>query len=177
MEATPDDAERPSKTERKRQMHALQTLGVQLVELSRDQFARLDLPDELREAVDFAHRVKGHEARRRHMQYLGKLMRRADADAIRAALERVTGESRAAVSLMHQAEGWRDRLLDDDEALTAFIAEHPGAETQWLRSAIRAARRERELQQPPKQARELYRRLHLHLENDWRDRAPQGNEG
>lgn len=177
MDATPDGAERPSKTERKRQMHALQTLGLQLVELSRDQFARLDLPDELREAIDFAHRVKGHEARRRHMQYLGKLMRRVDADAIRAALEHVTGESRAAVSLMHQAEKWRDRLLDDDEALTTFIAEHPDAELQWLRSAIRAARRERELQQSPRHARELYQRLHRHLESEWRARAPQGNEG
>ena len=177
MEATPNDDERPSKTELKRQMHALQTLGEQLVDLSADQLARLDLDDELREAVDFAHRVKGHEARRRHMQYLGKLMRRADADAIRAALARVTGESRAAVSLLHRAETWRDRLLGDDEALTAFIAQHPDAETQWLRSAIRSARRERELQQPPKHARELYRRVHQTLENELRDRAPHSNEG
>ena len=181
MEATPDDAERPSKTELKRQMHALQRLGEELVELSPDQFARLDLPDELRDAVEFAHRVKGHEARRRHMQYLGKLMRHADADAIRGAVARVTGESRAAVSLMHRAETWRDRLLDDDDALTAFIAEHPDAETQWLRSTIRSARREREVQQPPKHARELYRRLyqHLesrHLEHEPRDRA-QADEG
>jgi ribosome-associated protein len=171
-----DSDDRPSKTERKKQMHALQALGEQLVELSHDQCARLDLPDELREAVDFAHRVTGHEARRRHMQYLGKLMRRADGDAIRASLERVTGESRAAVSLMHQAEAWRDQLLDDDEALTVFIAEHPESDTQWLGSAIRASRRERELQQPPKHARELYRRVHQHLANELRDRAPQGNE-
>ena len=182
MEATPDDAERPSKTELKRQMHALQALGEQLVALSHDQLARLDLPDELREAVDFAHRVKGHEARRRHMQYLGKLMRRVDAEAIRAALQRVTGESRAAVSLMHQAEAWRDRLIDDDDALTAFIAENPGAEAQWFRSAIRSARRERELRQPPKHARELYRRAHLllenrHLQSNARERAMQANEG
>jgi len=177
MEATPDDAERPSKTELKRQMHALQTLGAQLVELSHDQFARLDLPDELREAVGFAHQVKGHEAQRRHMQYLGKLMRRVDADAIRAGLARVTGESRAAVSLMHRAEVWRNRLLDDHEALTAFITAYPDAETRWLRSAIRAARRERELQQPPKHARELYRRVHQHVEAEWRERAAQGNEG
>ena len=165
MAVIADSDDRPSKTERKRQMHALQTLGERLVELSHDQFARLDLSDELREAVDFAHRVTSHEARRRHMQYLGKLMRRADADAIRAALERVTGESRAAVSLMHRAEAWRDRLLDDDEALTAFIAEHPDAEAQWLRSAIRASRRERQLQQPPKHTRDLYRRLFSHLES------------
>lgn len=182
MEATPDDSERPSKTELKRQMHALQTLGEQLVELSDEQCARLDLPEELRDAVKFAQRVKGHEARRRHMQYLGKLMRRADADAIRIGVKRVTGESRAAVSLMHQAETWRDRLLDDDHALTAFISEHPDAESQWFRSAIRSARRERTMQRPPKHARELYRRLHLHLESrqlqsESSDNAPRTDEG
>ncbi|MBC8119102.1 MAG: DUF615 domain-containing protein [Burkholderiaceae bacterium] len=162
------ESELPSKSELKRQMHALQTLGEQLVELNRDQFARLDLPDELREAVEFAHRVTGRESRRRHFQYLGKLMRRVDAEAIRTALERVTGESRSAVTLMHRAEAWRDRLLDDDNALTAFVSEYADADVQWLRTAIRAARRERDLQQPPKHARELYRRLHQQLELTFR---------
>lgn len=166
----PDEG--PSKTQRKKQMQALQTLGEQLVELNREQFARLNLPDELREAVEFAHRVTSHEGRRRHMQYLGKLMRRVDADAISAALQRVTGESRAAVSLMHRAETWRDRLLDDDAALTAFVAEHRGADVQALRSAIRAARRERELQQAPRHARDLYRTLHRALEAALRDPPP-----
>ncbi len=152
-------------------MQALQALGEQLVELNRDQFARLDLPEELREAVNFAHRVTAHEARRRHMQYLGKLMRQVDADAIRSALERVSGESRAAVSLMHRAETWRARLLDDDNALTAFIAEYPDADAQWLRSAIRAARRERESGHAPKHAREIYRRLHQALEHDLRNQT------
>lgn len=175
--AIADSDERPSKSELKRQMQGLQKLGEQLVELNRDQFARLDLPEELREAVDFAHRVTGHEARRRHMQYLGKLMRQVDADAIRSALERVTGESRAAVSLLHRAETWRDRLLDDDDALTAFVCEHADADVQWLRSAIRAARRERGLQQAPRHARELYRRLHQHLEGDLRGRTEPGDEG
>ncbi len=175
--AIADSGARPSKTERKREMHALQELGERLVDLNSDQFARLDLPDELREAVDFAHRVTSHEARRRHMQYLGKLMRQVDADAIRLALEKVTGASRAAVSLMHRAEAWRDRLLDDDDALTAFIAEHRNAEVQWLRTAIRAARRERDSQQPPKHVRELYRRLHQTLESELRDSEPLRDEG
>src|SRR5512137_1547826 len=106
-----DGGDRPSKTQRKKEMHALQALGQQLVDLSRDQLARVDLPEELREAIDFAHKVTSHEGRRRHMQYIGKLMRAADADDIRAAIGRATGESRAAVALMHFAERWRDRLL------------------------------------------------------------------
>lgn len=155
--------ERPSKTQRKKDMHALQALGQQLVDLSREQLARIELPDDLREAIDFAHRVTSHEGRRRHMQYIGRLMRQVDADEIRAAIGRATGESRAAVALMHFAERWRDRLLADDAALTDFIAERPGADVQWLRATIRAARREQAAGQPPRHARALYRWLHEEL--------------
>src|SRR5512140_3065242 len=109
-----DGGDRPSKTQRKKEMHALQALGQQLVDLSRDQLAKVELPDELRAAIDFAHRVTSHEGRRRHMQYIGKLMRQVDADEVRAAIGRATGESRAAVALLHLAERWRDRLLTDD---------------------------------------------------------------
>jgi ribosome-associated protein len=154
---------RPSKTQRKKDMHALQALGEELVGLSRDQLAGIDLPDELREAIAFAHRVTSHEGRRRHMQYIGKLMRTVDADDIRAAIGRATGASRVAVALMHLAERWRDRLLADDEALTDFMAERPGADVQWLRATIRAARREHGAGQPPKHARVLYRWLHDEL--------------
>ena len=157
------DDRRPSKTQRKKEMHALQALGQQLVELSADQLARVDLPEALREAVEFAHRVGSHEGRRRHLQYIGKLMRQVDADAIRAAVGRATGESRAAVAQMHLAERWRDRLLADDDALTACIAEHPGADAQWLRATIRAARREQAGGRPPRHARLLYRWLHEQL--------------
>ena len=95
-------------------MHALQSLGQQLVDLSRDQLARVELPDELREAIEFAHRVTSHEGRRRHMQYIGKLMRQVDADGDPRRNRAATGESRASVALMHLAERWRDRLLADD---------------------------------------------------------------
>jgi ribosome-associated protein len=159
-----DPAVAPSKSQRKRDMHALQELGADLVNLTAEQLDRLDLPEELREAVAFAHRVTSHEARRRHMQYLGKLMRQVDADAIRAGIAAVTGESRAAVAQMHLTERWRERLLDDDAALTEFVAEHPAADVQWLRAAIRAVRRERAARRAPRQARELYRWLHEQLQ-------------
>jgi ribosome-associated protein len=156
-------SERPSKTQRKKEVQALQELGEQLVSLSREQLARIDLPDELRDAIEFAHRVTSHEGRRRHLGYIGKLMRRVDADEIRAALGRATGESRAAVALMHRTERWRDRLLADDEALTLFLSEHPDADAQWLRATIRSARREQQQGAAPRHARILYRWLHEHL--------------
>jgi ribosome-associated protein len=163
LDAEDERPSEPSKSQRKRDMHALQALGVELAKLRRDQLQHIELPQELLEAIEFAHRVTSHEARRRHMQYLGKLMRQVDADAVRAAMDRVTGDSRAAVARMHLAERWRDRLIADDAALTEYVAEHPSADVQWLRSAIRAARREAATQHAPRHARELYRWLHEHL--------------
>jgi ribosome-associated protein len=86
---TADAALTPSKSQRKRDAHALQALGVQLVALSTAQLARLDLPEPLHEAVLAAQRMRAHGARTRHLQYIGKLMRQIEPTAlsrIRAAL-------------------------------------------------------------------------------------------
>jgi len=157
---TPLPDQRPSKTQRKRAMSELQSLGAELAALAPEQRARIELPDALRDAIDHLGRIASFEARRRQMQYIGRLMRAVDAEAIRAALGRVTGQSKEAVALMHRCERWRDRLLDDDAALTEFLGEHPHADAQQLRSAIRAARRERDAGEPPRHARALYRGLH-----------------
>lgn len=153
-------SERPSKTQRKKEMAALQDLGVALVKLNADQLARIDLPDDLRAAIAEARRITDHEGRRRQLQYVGRLMRGVDPEPVRQALAATTGSSRAAVELMHRCERWRDRLLADDAALTELIGAHPGIDAQPLRATIRAARREMTSGAAPKHARELYRWLH-----------------
>jgi ribosome-associated protein len=153
-------AERPSKSQRKREMTALQDLGESLLRLTPAALARIDLPEALREAIGEAARLGSHEARRRHLQYIGKLMRQVDPEPLRAAIENATGESRQAVALMHRCERLRDALLADDAALDGVLAELPGADVQQLRATIRAARREHKEGRPPKQVRLLYRWLH-----------------
>lgn len=161
--SSPISDEPPSKSERKRQMHALQKLGESLVALDESRLKRLTLPDDLRTAILDAKKITAHEGRRRQLQYVGKLMRHVDATDIEKQLADVTGDSRAAVALMHRCEKLRDALLADDDALTAFIAEHPQADIQHLRATIRSARREHAAGAPPKHARELYRWLHQTL--------------
>jgi ribosome-associated protein len=153
--------DRPSKSQLKRDMIALQKLGVQLVELGPDQLKRIDLPEDLRAAVVEARRITAHEGRRRQLQYIGKLMRTVDPEPIRASIEDLDGVSRRTVELMHRCERWRDRLIDDDAALTEWLAAYPQSDidVQPLRALIRAARRERTNNAPPKHARELYRWL------------------
>ena len=83
---TPDPGERPSKTRLKRQMHELQRLGERLAALTPAQLARVELPEALREQIELARRITAREGLRRQLQYVGRLMRTADADAIRASL-------------------------------------------------------------------------------------------
>lgn len=160
-------AERPSKTQRKRQMHARQALGEKLVELNAEQLARLALPERLLDSIALAQRISGREARRRQLQFIGKLMRDSDFEAIQCAYDALTGPSRESIALMHRCERLRDQLLGDEAALDCFVRDHADIDAQWLRAKVRAARQERGGLGPARHARELYRWLHalLHAES------------
>jgi ribosome-associated protein len=154
------DDERPSKTQLKRHSHALQALGEALVALPEDRLAAIEMPDALREAIAEHRRTKSHEGRRRHMQYVGKLMRNADEEALREAVAAATIGSAESTLALHRAEQWRLALIADDAATERWIAEHPDTDVQRLRSLVRAARRDAAGQVPearqPRSFRELF---------------------
>lgn len=120
LDEADDRGARPSKSALKRQAHELQRLGDALAALRPEQLASVPIDDALREAIDLARRIRSREGLRRQRQLIGKLMREADADAIRAALEAGSAGHRAEVALAHAAEDWRERLLADATALSAF---------------------------------------------------------
>ena len=148
-----------SKTQRKKEMHELQALGAELVALAESQIRELQIADDLREAVLEAKRIKSHEARRRQLQYIGRLMRDVDPAPIRAQLDALVGHSAQEAARHRRLEALRDKLLADDEALTGYVAGHAGADLQALRTLIRNARREQKDGRPPRAYRELFRLL------------------
>ncbi len=118
-----DDA-RPSKSERKRQQHALQALGERLIGLPADVRATLALDERLIEAIDDLGRMKSHEAIRRQKQFIGRLMRDADETRIREFFAQRDAEEQREKRRFTLAERWRDRLLrEGGDALPAFAAE------------------------------------------------------
>ncbi|HJS77708.1 MAG TPA: ribosome biogenesis factor YjgA [Burkholderiales bacterium] len=153
------DQEIVSKTRRKREMHELQALGAELARLSEAQLESIELPEELREALLEAKHISSHEAKRRQMQYVGRLMRGLDPAPIRVRLGEIEGSSAQATARHRRLESWRARLLGDDDALTEFAAAHPGADLQALRTLIRNARKEGGAGKPPRAYRELFRVL------------------
>ncbi len=154
--------DRPSKSQMKREMIALQKLGELLVDESKDRVLRVPMPDLLRDAILECQRVKAHEGRRRQIQYIGRLMRELD-DAQVAAIQKVVdgwkGLSKSETAALHALERLREKLLADDHALTELIAQHPQLDAQQLRTLIRNARKEQEQQKPPKSTREIFQIL------------------
>jgi len=151
------DADVPSKTRRKKDMQALQDLGIELVGLEPGKLAELDLPERLADAIAQARSITRHEARRRQLQYVGRLMRDVDPEPIRAALDRFDSVPRAERAAFAAAERWRDRLLAEEAALDEFVAEHPGTDRQALAAIVQAARGERAGGRPPHNLRALFR--------------------
>jgi ribosome-associated protein len=148
-----------SKTKKKREVEELQKLGATLIELPAVQLDALGLPAALLAAVREAQRITSHEARRRQVQFIGKVMRRIDPEPVRAAVAAIKGQSAVARASQKRLEQWRGRLIADDAALTAFAGEHAGADLQELRTLIRNARKEIAEGKPPRAQRELFRVL------------------
>jgi ribosome-associated protein len=157
-----DDLEepgRPSKSQRKRDMTALQDMGSELVMLNGNQLAQIELPERLLQAILDAQRIRDFEGRRRQMQFIGKLMREIDPAPIRARLDLWNGVAREGTLQQRLVERWRERLLADDAELTLFVAEYADCDSQHLRSLIASVKRDRKLNRTPKNYRELFRTL------------------
>jgi len=157
----PED-EGPSKSELKRQMTERQKLAEVLAALSSDALKTIPLDEAIKKAIVETNKIKSFEAIRRHKQYLGKLMRFLDEEelaAIQKRLDAIQGVSKAETAKLHFLENYRDRLIAHDDAFTKMIEQYPDMDIQNMRTLIRNARKEKELNKPPKAYREIFRVL------------------
>ena len=165
-----EDTSRPSKTRRKQDAHDLQSLGVALLDLPEARLADIGLPEALHDALRETRRITGHEARRRHVQRIGKLMRGLDEAPLAAARQAIDdlrlGRAGDALAL-HRAEQWRAELIADDAAAARFLAAHAGADAQRLRALVRQARKDASAS-PEARSGRAYRELFRYV----REHAP-----
>ena len=148
-----------SKSEIKRDAEDLKQLGEKLVNLTKTNLTKVPLDDSLKDAIELAQRLQ-KEARRRQLQYIGKLLRSIDAEPIREALEKIENKHNQQQAMLHKLEILRDELVvKGDAALTDLLNEHPSADRQQLRNLIRAAQKEKEQNKPSKAYREIYQIL------------------
>ena len=149
-----------SKSEKKREMTALQGIGKRLLELPQAQVEKIEMPQELRDALLLARTLKSHSALRRQTQYIGVLMRRVHIEPIRQALDEIDKGQKQKSREFQQLELMRDSLVEGDDAVFEEITNRfPDADIQKLRRVVRAARKERKDNVAPKQSRILFKYL------------------
>lgn len=148
-----------SKSQIKRELNELKDLGRELIALPKDELLKLDLPENLQEAVLTAHGLqKG--ALKRQTGYVGGLVAKSDYESIKKQLSVLKQPQREAKQRLHQLEDWRDRLLAGDNLIvTELHNQFEDFDGQHVRQLVRNAKREAQQNQPPKSARLLFKYL------------------
>ncbi|HKK55929.1 ribosome biogenesis factor YjgA [Marinobacter sp.] len=151
----------PSKSQLKREMQSLQDLGKRMLELGNDQLDALPISSTLRAAIEESRRIRQHEARRRHLQYIGKIIRQEDdPEGLSRQIDAFYSGSEEHTRRHHLAERWRDRMIaEGDSAVGAFLDYCTSADIQHLRNLARNARRDSRKEQATGQSRKLFRYL------------------
>ncbi|WP_165310181.1 ribosome biogenesis factor YjgA [Vibrio ziniensis] len=151
-----------SKTEMKNDMTALQKLGEELVGLKSSQLSKIPMPEDLLLAIKDAQRFD-MEARRRQLQYIGKMMRTIDPEPIQAALDKLRNKHSQNTAVLHKLEQMRDRIVEQgDDAINDAMDLYPDMDRQRLRQLARQAKKEKEGNKPPKASREIFQVLKEH---------------
>ena len=159
-----DAADRPSRSQIKREHLALQSLAEQLLTLPRKLLEELSLSEATWVAIEETARIKDQRALRRHYKRIANCLARENTEPLQALLSQREAQARDASARHHQVERWRERLIEDgDEALAELIRAYPEVDRQQLRSLVRAAQRDTERGRP-EGPRQLFRHLRALLD-------------
>jgi ribosome-associated protein len=163
-ETPPENSpEKTSKSALKRHVESLQKLGKVLAAMPIDKLRRSPASISLLEVIAQYQKIKSHEAKRRQLQLIGKVMRNEDGKSLAEWIDGETLDQRLEVSRMHAVEQWRNQLLEDANTLSEFLKTYPQALNFDLHALIRNAKQEKIKNKPPKSARSLYKIIKLIL--------------
>ena len=159
-ESLEEDELPPSKSQIKRECDALQKIGEDLIALKNSELDEIDLPEELESAIHEARRLKSRSGLKRQRQYIGKVMRTIDHEAVTAQLNKIKHKHDTNTAAFKKVEHWRDRLLNDEHnALTEVINIYPNIDRQHINQLVRQATLEKKHEKPPAAARKLFKYL------------------
>ena len=160
MQDDQEEFETKSKSQVKRELHALQDIGEQLTRLNNSQLARFDLPEAVLSAILDCQSISSYGARKRQLKYIGKLLRDVDMDDAIQRLNLLTQHKAQDAQALHKLENWRERLINEgDAALSELLTEYPEIDRQHLRQLLRSIDKETKQNQPPKSYRKLFQYL------------------
>lgn len=160
------DEEYKSKSDIKREMHALQDFAMRLVKLSKHQRSKVPFTEELLEALALADKIQNKpEALRRHVRFMSKVLLETDLEPIQKALDIMANKHQQETTKFHKLEQLRDEVIDQGGSkIEELLSEHPAMDRQKLRQLQRQAAKEKASEKTGKYYRELFAYLKEHIE-------------
>ncbi len=159
------DEDLKSKSEIKREMLRLQDFAYDLMKMSKHQRSRLPLTDELKASMILADKITNkHEALRRHVRYVAKMLSEMDLAPIQQAMDVMANKHQQETAKFVYLEELRDLLIaQGNDKVEEILAEHEGLERQKLRQLVRHAGKEKAAEKTGKHYRDLFNYLKEHI--------------
>ena len=152
-----------SKTELKKDSKKIQAFGKKVSELSSEEISSFNFPDTILKAVKDCKSIKSNVAKKRQVQYLGKHLTEIDLSEAYLRMNQINSNSQLEVRNNHKAEIWREKLIQDKDAVTELIELFPGIDRQKIRQLVRNTIKEIKATNPPKYYRQLFKYIKEHI--------------
>ncbi len=158
------DEELKSKSEVKREMIKLQAFGQKLIDLSKHQRSKIPFTEDIKDALILADKIKNkHEALRRHVRHLAKILAETDLEPINQALDVMANKHQQETAKFIKLEKMRDDVIEQGSpVIEALLSEHETMDRQKLRQLSRQAAKEKKIEKPGKYYKELFEYLKEH---------------
>jgi len=155
---TPEMEELKSKTEIKKEMHQLQDFAQSLVEMSKHQRSLISLTDDLKDAMIVADKIRNkHEALRRHIRHIAKILLETDLKPIHKAIEVMENKHQQSTAKFLRLEDLRDQLIEQgNDAVEDTLIEFDKMERQKLKQLVRHAAKEKKAEKLGKHYKNLF---------------------
>ena len=158
-----DELELRSKTELKQESKDIKAFGREIMKLSPNQRAKLDLDEELSYAMEVADKIRNtREGYRRQLQFIGRLLRARDTDAIQLSMDRLHNTNKQDEKKLMMLEKIRDQLLSEgDSKVNELAGQYPDFERQKLRQLVKKTQKQQ--LQPPEQTSPAFKELYQYI--------------
>jgi len=154
-----ENVERLNKSQQKREIQTLLTLGKNLSRLDTIALGKMELPQELFQALLDVQAMK-HGAEKRQFKLICKILRQMNTESLQETIDSLECKKADQDKKFHRIERWRERLIEEGHvAMTEFMAKYPEADAGQIRQLIRNANKELIANKPPKSSRALFQYL------------------
>ncbi len=137
-----NELEFESRTQKKHYAHSMVDLAHKLAEMKHSILIELPITESIIDAIVASKKIKSNIARKRHFQFIGKLLLKTDHQAVIDALDSQEKNHEAGLIRQPFLQMWQEKVLEDNDLISSLYETHDHSDIQTLRQLVRAASKE-----------------------------------